>query len=70
MNEEPFDAGDGNDRYRELLQRHHSLQTAHGIERRLARLVGGPGGAQALVDACLELTGKVVALYGADDRVV
>lgn len=46
------------------------LAAEANAERRLADLVGGPGGVRALVSACAELTGKVTVLFDAHDRLV
>ncbi|WP_134668297.1 MULTISPECIES: CdaR family transcriptional regulator [unclassified Amycolatopsis] len=46
------------------------LAAETAAERRLSELVGGPGGLAALVAACAELTGKVTALFGVQDRLI
>lgn len=54
----------------ESSRRSRSLQAGISIERTLGRLVGGPRGVAAMVEACAELTGKAVAVYGQDHRVI
>ncbi|MEW2571591.1 helix-turn-helix domain-containing protein [Streptomyces sp. NPDC047070] len=56
--------------HEELTRRHEALRLGGEAERRLSRLVGRPGGLSPLVRACAELTGKAVALFDAQHRLV
>lgn len=54
----------------DLGRRHHGLQTAAAVERRLGALVGGPGGVAAMAAMCAEVTGKPVLVFNSDQHLV
>ncbi|MGW1026765.1 PucR family transcriptional regulator [Streptomyces sp. NPDC002577] len=56
--------------YEELSKRHQVLRFRAEAERRLGLLVGRPGALSAIVRASSELTGKAVALFDSQERLV
>ncbi|MFD4972865.1 PucR family transcriptional regulator [Streptomyces sp. NPDC058424] len=56
--------------HEELSRQHHVLRFGAEAERRLGRLVGRSGGLSAIVRTCSELTGKSVALFDSQERLV
>lgn len=56
--------------HEELSRRHDSMRLAAEAERQLSRLVGRSGGLSALARTCSELTGKAVALFDSQERLV
>jgi hypothetical protein len=56
--------------HEELSRRHEALRLGGEAEPRLSRLVGRAGGLSALVRTCSEPTGKAVALFDPQERLV
>jgi sugar diacid utilization regulator len=58
------------ERYRELARRHHALEIAHSIGRTISRAASAGAGLSGILAACHELTGKPVAVFDQQQRLI
>jgi sugar diacid utilization regulator len=58
------------ERLRELDRRHHALEIAHSIGRTINRAASDGGGLAGILAACHELTGKPVAVFDRQQRLI